>query len=196
MRLIYTGERFKKKPNGFFVFLAGPTPRDKVTKSWRPEMVAALKERGFSGNVVIPEYRGSKPKRFSYRSQVEWEVEWLGESNSILFWVPRNMKFFPALTTNIEFGEHMHSGKIILGFPRDAEHMEYFKARAEMHDIPYSNDMNEVVDMIINKEKVFLHECPRCYGEGQKDSNGKMYKCGMCEGVGFLEPSKKKGRKK
>lgn len=192
MKILYTGEGLNEEPKGFSVFLAGPTPRDKVTESWRPDMIETLKNGGFQGTVVAPEYKNWKTKRLSYDKQVDWELHWLKKSHTILFWVPRNMKFFPALTTNIEFGEHMHSGKVVLGYPTNAEHMEYFKTRAEMHDIPCSNDMKEVADMVLNKEKIFLYKCGRCYGFGRRESNGTYHICSKCEGTGFIEPSKKK----
>jgi hypothetical protein len=194
MKLIYTGEKFVEYGKSFSVFMAGPTPRSSAVKSWRPEMIGVLKSRGFTGIAIVPEYRSYKSKKLKYSRQVEWEVECLNNSTAIMFWVPRNMKFFPALTTNIEFGEFMHSGKVILGYPTNAEHMDYFKARSEMLDIPTFNDMTEVADIVINKEKVFLYECERCYGSGRRESNGYFYRCAKCDGKGFLSPPDKKHR--
>ena len=38
------------------IFLAGPTPRSKEVKSWRPEAIRLLKEKGFDGVVFVPEF--------------------------------------------------------------------------------------------------------------------------------------------
>ena len=37
------------------VFLAGPTPRDDKTKSWRIEAIELFKKYGFGGTLFIPE---------------------------------------------------------------------------------------------------------------------------------------------
>jgi hypothetical protein len=191
MKLVYTGESIKETGDDFVLFLAGPTPRDKKTKSWRPDMIKTLRSSGFEGIVAIPEYRNAT-KEVAYNKRVKWEGLWLERANAILFWVPRDMKNMPALTTNIEFGEYMHSGKVILGYPKKAEHMDYMDIRATWLDIPIANDMKEAADIAINKEKVFLYACPKCYGSGQKDSNGTLYRCAKCEGTGFIEPLRKK----
>lgn len=54
------------------IFLAGPTPRDKVTQSWRPNALQILEKYNFSGKVFVPE-RGDKTHKIDYDDQVEWE---------------------------------------------------------------------------------------------------------------------------
>lgn len=39
------------------IFLAGPTPRSRATRSWRPEALDMLRDLGFSGHVFVPEDR-------------------------------------------------------------------------------------------------------------------------------------------
>ena len=202
-RLIYTGQALKesaKSRDNFSVFLAGPTPRSATVKSWRPDMIKELRDAGFKGEIVIPEYKNEyerkKPKSFVYDKRISWEVHWLKKSNAILFWVPRNMSTMPALTTNIEFGEFMHSEKVILGYPENAEHVQYMTVRAKWLNIPVANTMGEVAAYIANKEKLWLYACQRCLGSGKKDSNGTAYRCGKCDGTGFIEPPKKRKKKK
>lgn len=60
-----------------------------------------------------------------YLDQVSWEREALTEATTILFWIPRSFPDMPALTTNVEFGYWMHSGKIIYGRPDNAEKIKY-----------------------------------------------------------------------
>lgn len=201
-RLIYTGQALgesKKTDSNFSVFLAGPSPRSAAVKSWRPDMIKELRASGFIGDIIIPEYKdeyeSTKPKSFVYDKRISWEVHWLNKAHSILFWVPRNMSTMPALTTNIEFGEFMKSGKVILGYPEGAEHVQYMATRAKWLDIPVTNSISEAAAYVINKEKIFLYACPRCYGSGLRDSNGTNYRCSKCEGTGFLEPKKSKKKK-
>ncbi len=49
----------------------------------------------------------------------------LEEANLIMFWVPRNMETMPGLTTNVEFGLYLKTGKIIYGRPDNSERNNY-----------------------------------------------------------------------
>ncbi len=130
---------------GHSVFLAGPTPRNHATPSWRPHMINLLRKSRYYGDILIPEKEGNYMD-YDYETQTKWEVKYLNEASLILFWVPRSIPTMPAFTTNIEFGEFMHSGKIILGYPIGAEKMRYLKVRADMHSIPVVHTMEELVN--------------------------------------------------
>ena len=54
------------------IFLAGPTPRDKNTISWREEALLKLSELEFDGVVYIPEFSTMKPKD-DYVEQAVWD---------------------------------------------------------------------------------------------------------------------------
>src|ERR1035437_8917141 len=105
MTLVYADEEAEK--DGFKVFLAGPTPRTKEVKSWRPDFISLLEREGFKGNVLIAENKDERP--YNCKAQTPWEVKNLQESNLIAFWIPRDLETMPGFTTNIEFGEHMRS---------------------------------------------------------------------------------------
>ena len=144
---------------GYSVFLAGPTPRESSTPSWRPNMIKTIREKGFQGDILIPEKRGNYLD-YEYVVQTKWEVKYLNIASKILFWIPREIDKMPGFTTNIEFGEFMHSGKIVLGYPEGAAKMRYLQVRAEMHDIPVRRTMDEIANFIIadwkSKHKVAL----------------------------------------
>ena len=106
------------------IFLAGPTPRDENTVSWRIDVCDRLEKLGFDGVVYNPEYSSWKPKS-SYIDQAEWEREALTEATVILFWIPRDLKDMPAFTTNVEFGYWLHTGKIIYGRPDNSVKNKY-----------------------------------------------------------------------
>jgi 8-oxo-dGTP pyrophosphatase MutT (NUDIX family) len=106
------------------IFLAGPTPRDLETPGWRPEALKVLESLGYDGHVFVPEPRDGKFTG-DYVDQVEWETNALNQADVIVFWIPRNMKTMPALTTNIEWGLWADTGKCILGTPPEAEHVRY-----------------------------------------------------------------------
>jgi hypothetical protein len=110
------------------VFLAGPTPRDAVTKSWRPRAIELFSQHPLSKDIsiFIPE-RSSKEYRNHYYDQVEWEKKGLTYASIILFWVPRNLNTMPAFTTNVEFGFYLavKPEEILYGRPPEAEKNKY-----------------------------------------------------------------------
>ena len=128
MHVVYTGE---EAPNIVTksIFLAGPSPRKATDGNWRPDAIKALEKLGFDGVVYAPIFRNGPPKDsgkpFDYDGQLEWETKYLNQADLIVFWVPRDMKTLPALTTNIEFGMWLESGKVLLGYPGTAEQMTY-----------------------------------------------------------------------
>ena len=109
------------------LFLAGPTPRSKDVLSWRPKAIEILGNLKFDGTILVPEWSPyiPRPENFDYLNQVEWEHEGLEHCSHVVLWVPRNMKTMPALTTNVEFGLYVKSGRAIYGRPDDAEHCRY-----------------------------------------------------------------------
>lgn len=137
------------------IFLAGPTPRDCSSASWRPEVIQKLRDLKYEGDIFIPEKRGDYLS-YEYGSHTEWEVKHLNKATVILFWIPRNLETMPAFTTNIEFGEFMHSGKIVLGYPEWADKMRYLKIRADMHSIPVYHTIEDTAKYAIDKSE-FLH---------------------------------------
>lgn len=139
-------------PAGDKVFLAGPTPRSLDVRSWRPLMVKKLREAGYEGHILLPE-KENPEEGYDYDAQVEWEEDALNAADTILFWVPRKLDTMPAFTTNIEFGDWMKSGKIVLGHPKNAEKMRYMVHKAEKYNIPYFNDMEEMAKHIAKEFK-------------------------------------------
>lgn len=140
MKIVYTGQDAPKTYTKS-IFLAGPTPRDEATPSWRPQMVKALDNAGYDGVVFLPEFEDGAP-RVDYTDQVEWERRHLQMADQILFWVPRDLDSMPAFTTNVEFGRYIQSGKVMYGRPDDAPKNRYLdwlyeteEGRLSFHDI-------------------------------------------------------------
>lgn len=107
------------------MFLAGPTPRDRETPSWRPRALELLAEAGYDGVVLVPEEEGGFQPGHDYDAQLAWERTALDACDVILFWVPRNMNGMPGLTTNVEFGLYVSSGKVVFGAPPSATSVRY-----------------------------------------------------------------------
>lgn len=137
------------------LFLAGPTYRlSSHPVSWRFEAIAILEKLGYSGNVYVPEWRnGIEPVDWTYSRQLDWEDEKLNKAKVILFWIPREMNLLPGLTTNVEFGEWMKSGKIVVGAPEGAEHVRYIHEKCLRYEIMWATTLDICVKNALDKLK-------------------------------------------
>jgi 8-oxo-dGTP pyrophosphatase MutT (NUDIX family) len=143
------------------LFLAGPTPRSPDVPSWRPAALAELARQGFDDTVFVPEPRGGVWAD-GYADQIAWEEDALNRADAILFWVPRDMRTLPGLTTNVEWGTWASSGKVVLGAPPGAEHMAYLLHYADQYRVPVAADLPSAVAAAI-----------RLIGEGARRTGGE-----------------------
>ena len=151
MQVIHAREAFPERWTKS-LFLAGPTPRDKATPSWRPEALRFLEAAGYDGVVLHPEDRGINGCAITpeqYEPQIRWEHEALQRADVILFWVPRDLKEMPAFTTNIEWGEHYASGKVVLGYPPNTPKMGYFATKARWHGLPVASTLQDSIALAL-----------------------------------------------
>jgi len=143
MNIVYTTE---ETPTTYSksIFLAGPSPREQDDGNWRPEALKLLEKLGYDGVVYVPLPRdGAFPK--NYDSVREWERKNLDRADAIVFWVPRDMKNLPGLTTNIEWGVWYDSGRAVLGYPLDAPHMRYLAGDAKEEAVPLAHTLEETL---------------------------------------------------
>lgn len=98
------------------VFLAGPTPRDHATASWRPGMIEAIHREHPDITIYSPESRDGRRAQ-SYDDQVGWEHRALTASTCILFYLWRDLTALPGFTTNVEFGLWVTSKKVVVVDP-------------------------------------------------------------------------------
>ena len=97
MHVVYAKQPFPESWTSA-IFLAGPTPRDKTTPSWRGEALLLLEELGYDGVVFVPETADGNwaPGPDAYVEQIEWERRGLDACDVAVFWVPREMPATPA----------------------------------------------------------------------------------------------------
>lgn len=142
------------------VFLAGPTPRSSSVLSWRPEVIDTLRNKGFSGTLLVPE-RSDWTTLKDYSDQTNWEWDAMALSDLILFWVPRDMAVMPALTTNVEFGFQMGmlfanpefrlTKEVIYGRPDNAPSVRYLDDlfKRVIKDRPVYSSLNDSLDALV-----------------------------------------------
>lgn len=149
MKIIYAHEPLVDLKNT--IFLAGPTPRNAETKSWRPDFIQELNNVHFDGTVLVPEASDGIWKN-DYIGQVKWELEAINKADIIAFWIPRSIPDMPGFTTNVEFGMCVTDvNKFILyGRPNDAEKNSYldFLYTEYVCETPY-NTITDMVDRIL-----------------------------------------------
>ncbi len=139
MQVVYAREAFPESLTRS-IFLAGPTPRSPDLPSWRPAALGELARLGFDGAVFVPEPRDGAWAP-GYEEQIAWEEAGLHRADVILFWVPRDMKTLPGLTTNVEWGAWAGSGKVVFGAPEGAAHVGYLLHYAQEHRAPIARDL-------------------------------------------------------
>jgi len=148
------------------IFLAGPTPRDASVPSWRPEALALLRAKGFTGTVFVPEpEKRLFDESFAYEAQVEWETRALARADVIVFWIPRRVVGMPALTTNDEWGFHKDSGRVVFGAPDDAEKVRYQRWWADHLAVPHARTLDQALDQALAQLGEVTPEDHRAGGE-------------------------------
>jgi len=159
MQVVYTGEVAPSVITKS-IFLAGPSPRKDSDINWRPHAINILQDLGFDGVVFDPTWRnqpGQWPpqqpdgKPFDYDGQVSWETKYLNACDLVVFWVPRDMKFAPALTTNVEFGIWLTSGKALLGYPKGASHMTYLDWQGQHEGVPIHSTLGSLLKDAVDR---------------------------------------------
>lgn len=123
MLKIYSGD-IETKPKGKIIFLAGCSPRSGQTLNWRKVAIQLLEDNHFDGTVVIPEPEHGTWS--NYNDVIEWEHSYLEMADVILFWIPRDIdNRILGLTSNVEFGMYLNSGRIVYGRPDNADNVRY-----------------------------------------------------------------------
>ncbi|HVV39327.1 MAG TPA: nucleoside 2-deoxyribosyltransferase domain-containing protein [Candidatus Paceibacterota bacterium] len=166
MKAIYVGQQPAKRDlKKDSIFLAGPSPRkdnifsptgsnpgENIGENWRLEALDVLEQQKFKGIVYVPLLEdGSWHTNFDM--QMDWELKYLDYADVIAFWVPRNMQTLPGLTTNIEYGMYVDSGKIVLGYPFNAPHTRYMARLAQMRKVPTAQTLFQTLCLAIDKLK-------------------------------------------
>ncbi len=138
------------------IFLAGPTLRGEIARTWRDEAVEILAKLGFDGEVYAPESKSQvvEDDILTYNGVIDWELTRQDHANIIFFWVPRDLVKLPAFTTNVEFGYRLKSGKVVYARPDTAPKTKYLDALYEMeYGIKPFSTLEEALKYCVNNLK-------------------------------------------
>ncbi|MFF3085882.1 hypothetical protein ACFVRB_12610 [Streptomyces nojiriensis] len=93
--------------------MPGPPRTSAPIPSWRPEALRALTEQWLGRRpltVLSPESRhGERADR--YETQVDWETDARAAATAVLLWIHRDLRTLPGMTTNVEFGLDVSTGR-------------------------------------------------------------------------------------
>lgn len=140
------------------IFLAGPCPRKNYEEDWRYEAYRILEELDFDGVVISPTNSNYMNGLKTYgpeqalRFQTNWERIAMHTASALVFWIARDEKF-PALTTNIEFGEWYKKDGVFIGWPNGAIKTEYIALKMEEQGMTPVNDLRTLLANAVDSLK-------------------------------------------
>lgn len=153
------------------IFLAGPTPRQKVghevNMHWRHEALEYLEEIGYDGHIFIPIPRDHFSidkeivEEVDYESQLEWEHKALSRCDVIFFYVARTEENI-GLTTNVEFGRYVDSGRVVYAHGPDALHVRYLDNLAKKVGLPvlgFEDGLDACIERLGDGSERYGSEC-------------------------------------
>lgn len=162
MQIIFAGEPMPTRVVKS-LFLEGPSPRSHSTYDWKVGAVSELEQMGFDGTVFIPiprqrfnvtEFVDDKAT-WTYDGQIAWEVQARERADIIVCYADRHIDpsdphlGMPGLTTNVEFGEDLGSGKLVYGRPDDADKVRYLDKRIEMRGEPIFTSLRATLEAAV-----------------------------------------------
>jgi 8-oxo-dGTP pyrophosphatase MutT (NUDIX family) len=145
---------FPHEPSEMFaksIFLAGPAPRSLEDANWRKEALKILEELGYDGVVFDPLPENPDDWSIYTDRQISWEKRYLDMADVLVFWIPRVKEKMPGLTTNVEYGMYLESGKVLLGFPQTADSMHYLAWHGTRTKTPIFHDVYEILRAAVTR---------------------------------------------
>ena len=156
------------------IFLAGPTSQACRTH-WRIEALELLESRGFTGAVILPEFRdrafsevaanhfageicpvpGMHPVSYNI---LKWETYGIEHASCVLFWMPfvltreGDLDSLPGFTTRAEVSRELtrDPDRIVLGMPADALSSAHIRYHAYFRGVPIHETLTKTVDAALS----------------------------------------------
>lgn len=212
MQLVFADDEFPTTVTKT-IFLAGPNPRykngDKIEPTWRHKAIDYLKGYDYDGHVFIPLPKDSFLGEFvknpvsDYEHQIDWEDKAMARADVLLFYVDRR-NGLQGLTTNIEFGRYLDSGRMVYGRPNNAESIRYLDEQVRKRKRFIGFDSNPQLDNGLHCSlKKCVYDALSRLGEGAKRQGGEVlvpllfwkspqfqtWYCNMCGDDNYSKPT-------
>jgi hypothetical protein len=152
------------------IFLAGPTASGIQRTPWRAQALTLLEARGYSGVVILPEFRSTlfadtAPRVFGVGTSVvphmrttsynilRWETAGIELATVVLFWMPFQMAeegdpaSLPGFTTRAEVSREMARApeRSVLGMPPGALSSSHIRYHAHQHGLRIHDTLEDTV---------------------------------------------------
>jgi 8-oxo-dGTP pyrophosphatase MutT (NUDIX family)/nucleoside 2-deoxyribosyltransferase len=119
-------------------------------------MLRELERAGYDGVVFYPEPENGdwSTINLEHSEIAKWEKKGLDMSDLVVFWIDRDIRSGRyGLTTNLEYGEQVASGKTVLGYKDGADKVASLLNRAEFHHAHIINTckMSDVAQYVKDK---------------------------------------------
>lgn len=153
MQIIFCNEGFPEEVKKT-LFLAGPSPRKSGESNWRVLALELLATAGYDGTVFVPMtrkqlYGESFDEELDYEKQCEWEQTAMDMADVILFYVCRRENN-QGLTTNVEFGKYLKSGRIVYARPEGAIQTRYLDNQAYRQNLNVYSSLTVAINRTIS----------------------------------------------
>jgi hypothetical protein len=162
--------------SGASIFLAGPTSGGVLRTAWRAEALQLLQDRGFTGTVLLPEFRDglfeqNAPRVFGAPASpipgmratshniLHWETTGIERATVVLFWMPFRIghkddpESLPGFTTRAEVSRELarDPSRIVLGMPNRALSSSHIRYHAHHAGLPIHTTLASTVDAALQK---------------------------------------------
>jgi hypothetical protein len=152
------------------IFLAGPTASGVQRTPWRAQALELLAARGYTGTVILPEFRATSftetaPRVFGAGASevphmkttsyniLRWETTGIELSTVVLFWMPFQLApegeptSLPGFTTRAEVSRELARApeRIVLGMPPGALSSAHIRYHAHQGGVPIHDTLEETV---------------------------------------------------
>lgn len=152
------------------IFLAGPTARGVKRTPWRADAIAWLEAHGFTGTVLLPEFRdglfdelapqvfGAGPSpvpgmRAISHNVLRWETTGIEQATVVLFWMPFRIAAendpvsLPGFTTRAEVSRELarDPSRLVLGMPGGALSSGHIRFHAHRAGVPIASTLEETL---------------------------------------------------
>ncbi len=150
------------------LFLVGARTFAASDPPWQLKMIEFLRQAGFDGTVFLP-FPDDELSIANDADRIEWQCKHLALADVIAAWCPYDSTSPHEITTGIQLGEWLRSGKLLYGRPAEPPNVRYL-------DVLYS-EINQGLDPPFNAPceslEQLAQQCVERLGDGAERRGGE-----------------------